>query len=357
MEKIILQELSKHILFLGVSMKTKGGMTAVLVSYDKYIENMQFIPTWKLGNKLIKSGYALQAITRMYLKCLLDRNIKIIHIHGAANASFYRCKIFINLAKKLKKKVILHEHAADFVEFYQNSNDKTNISQILNKCDCLIVLSESWKEYFSSIGVDKNKIYVLNNIVSPPNFKDVPRKDYKLHLMFMGEISKRKGGFDLLQAISDNKEYFKDKLLLRMGGNEVDGNIQTFIKEHQLEEFVSYEGWISGDKKTECLNWEDVYILPSYNEGLPIAILEAMSYKHPIISTPVGGIPEIIKTQENGILVHPGNKKEIAEAIKYYIEHPENIKIHGEKAYQTVQDFFPQKVFTDLTHIYQSLLQ
>ncbi len=357
MEKLILQELSKRILFLGVSMKTKGGMTAVLVSYDKYIENMQFIPTWKLGNKLIKSGYALQAITRMWLKCIFDRNIKIIHIHGAANASFYRCKIFINLAKKLKKKVILHEHAADFVEFYQNSNDKTNINQTLNKCDCLIVLSESWKEYFSSIGVDKNKIYVLNNIVSPPNFKDVPRKDYKLHLMFMGEISKRKGGFDLLQAISDNKEYFKDKLLLRMGGNEVDGNIQTFIKEHQLEEFVSYEGWISGDKKTECLNWEDVYILPSYNEGLPIAILEAMSYKHPIISTPVGGIPEIIKTQENGILVHPGNKKEIAEAIKYYIEHPENIKIHGEKAYQTVQDFFPQKVFTDLTHIYQSLLQ
>lgn len=357
MGKLILKELSKHILFLGVSMKTKGGMTAVLVSYDKYIENMQFIPTWKLGNKLIKSGYALQAITRMWLKCIVDKNIKIIHIHGAANASFYRCKIFINLAKKLKKKVILHEHAADFIEFYQNSNDKTGISKTLNKCDCLIVLSESWKEYFSSIGVDKNKIHVLNNIVSPPNFKDIPRKDNKLHLMFMGEISKRKGGFDLLQAISDNKEYFKDKLLLRMGGNEVDGDIKTFIRENQLEEFVSYEGWIAGNKKTECLNWEDVYILPSYNEGLPIAILEAMSYKRPIISTPVGGIPEIVKTHDNGILVHPGNKKEIAEAIKYYIEHPENIKIHGEKAYQTVQNYFPQKVFTDLTHIYQSLLK
>lgn len=355
--KYIKKNISKNILFLGVSMKTKGGMTAVLVSYDKYIENMQFIPTWKLGNKLIKSGYALQAITRMWLKCIVDKNIKIIHIHGAANASFYRCKIFINLAKKLKKKVILHEHAADFIEFYQNSNDKTGISKTLNKCDCLIVLSESWKEYFSSIGVDKNKIHVLNNIVSPPNFKDMPRKDNKLHLMFMGEISKRKGGFDLLQAISDNKEYFKDKLLLRMGGNEVDGDIKTFIRENQLEEFVSYEGWIAGNKKTECLNWEDVYILPSYNEGLPIAILEAMSYKRPIISTPVGGIPEIVKTHDNGILVHPGNKKEIAEAIKYYIEHPENIKIHGEKAYQTVQNYFPQKVFTDLTHIYQSLLK
>lgn len=357
MNKYINKALSRKVLFMGVSMKTKGGMTAVLVSYDKFIENMQFIPTWKLGNKLVKSGYALQAIIRMWMKCLIDKNIEIVHIHGAANASFYRCKIFINLAKRLNKKVILHEHAADFVEFYQNSNDQVNIRETLNKCDCLIVLSDSWKKYFSSIGVDKSKISVLNNIVPPPNFRDSPRKDNKLHLMFMGEISMRKGGFDLLQAISDNKEYFKDKLLLRMGGNEVDGDIKTFIRNHQLEDFVSYEGWISGEKKTECLNWEDVYILPSYNEGLPIAILEAMSYKHPVISTPVGGIPEVIQTKENGMLVQPGNKEEIAKAIAHYIEHPEDIKQHGEKAYQTIQDFFPQKVFTDLRHLYQSLMK
>ena len=176
MEKLILQELSKQVLFLGVSMKTKGGMTAVLVSYDKYIENMQFIPTWKLGNKLIKSGYALQAIARMCLKCFFNRNIKIVHIHGAANASFYRCKIFINLAKRLNKKVILHEHAADFIEFYQNSNDKANIRQTLNKCDNLIVLSESWKGYFNSIGVDKNKIKVLTILYPPLNLKNSHEK-------------------------------------------------------------------------------------------------------------------------------------------------------------------------------------
>lgn len=110
-------------------------------------------------------------------------------------------------------------------------------------------------------------------------------------------------------------------------------------------------------KKIECLNWEDVYILPSYNEGLPIAILEAMSYKHPIISTPVGGIPEVIKNYENGILVQPGNKEEIIEAIKYYIENPESIKDQGNKAFETVQEFFPEKVFSDLSQIYQSLLK
>lgn len=357
MSNFILKKESRKILFLGVSMKTKGGMTAVLVSYKKYIEDMQFIPTWKLGNKLVKSWYALQAIIRTWLKCKFNPNIEIVHIHGAANASFYRCKIFINLAKKLGKKVILHEHAADFVEFYNNAANKKDITETINKCDKLIVLSESWKRYFISIGITPNKVCVLNNIVSPPQIEHVKREDDKLHLLYMGEISNRKGAFDLLKAICKEKDYFKEKLLLRMGGNEVDGDIKGFIKENGLDGFVSYEGWVAGELKNECLNWEDVYILPSYNEGLPIAILEAMSYSHPVISTPVGGIPEVIVNKENGILVEPGNGQEIADAIKYYIENKDQIKIHGEKGYETVKNFFPEKVFESLTNIYGTLLR
>ena len=87
--KFLFKDISKKILFLGVSMNTKGGMTAVLVSYKKYIEDMQFIPTWKLGNKLVKSWYALQAIIRTWLKCKFNPNIEIVHIHGAANLYIY----------------------------------------------------------------------------------------------------------------------------------------------------------------------------------------------------------------------------------------------------------------------------
>ena len=174
--------------------------------------------------------------------------------------------------------------------------------------------------------------------------------------MYMGEISNRKGAFDLLKAVADEKDYFKDKLLLRMGGNEVDGDIKTFIRDNGLDGFVAYEGWISGQKKVDCLTWEDIYILPSYNEGLPIAILEAMSYKHPIISTPVGGIPEIIENGRNGLLVTPGDTKAIANAIKFYIVNKDKISEHGKYAFEIVKDFFPEKVFSDLNEIYQTLL-
>ena len=356
MEKYLDKSISSKVLFLGVSMKTKGGMTAVLVSYNQYIENMRFIPTWKLGNKFVKAWYAIQALARVWWLCNFDRNIQIVHIHGAANASFYRCRMFIKLAKHCGKKVILHEHAADFVDFYQSTTDKEGIVRTINACDSLIVLSKSWKKFFVSIGIESNKIYILNNIVSPPIAENQPHHDNRLHLMYMGEISNRKGAFDLLKAINDNKAFFKDRLLLRMGGNEVDGDIRGYIQKNDLTDFVSYEGWISGQEKINCLTWEDVYILPSYNEGLPIAILEAMSYNHPVISTPVGGIPEVIASGKNGILVHPGKTQEIADAIKYYIENPNKISEHGEYAYSVVKDYFPKKVFSDLERIYQQSL-
>ena len=72
------KKLSQKVLILGVSMYTKGGMTAVLVSYKKFIEDMQFIPTWKLGNKLVKLWYAIQAIVRTWFVCTFNKNIKIV---------------------------------------------------------------------------------------------------------------------------------------------------------------------------------------------------------------------------------------------------------------------------------------
>ena len=183
--KYILKSLSKNVLFLGVSMKTKGGMTAVLVSYKKYIDGMRFIPTWRLGNKVIKAWYALQALVRTWCVLTFDKRIQIVHIHGAANASFDRCRMFINLAKRCGKRVILHEHAADFVSYYEGSNRKDDIVATIRKCDRLIVLSESWKDFFVSIGADAQKVCVLNNIVSPPVLlPDRKLNDGKLHLMY-----------------------------------------------------------------------------------------------------------------------------------------------------------------------------
>ena len=118
---------------------------------------------------------------------------------------------------------------------------------------------------------------------------------------------------------------------------------------------MKFEGWVSGEKKIELLNWADVYILPSFNEGLPISILEAMSYKKPIISTPVGGIPEVVD-KTNGILVTPGNDEEIFSAMKHYVDYKADITKHGEESYKKAETYLPDYVLNHLKRIYESLI-
>ena len=114
-------------------------------------------------------------------------------------------------------------------------------------------------------------------------------------------------------------------------------------------------GWVGGDKKINLLNWADVFILPSFNEGLPISILEAMSYGLPIISTPVGGIPEVVK--DNGTLVTPGNDGEICSAMKKYVDNHELLMKEGEMSLKIVETYLPEYVMMQLENIYIKLLK
>ena len=170
----------------------------------------------------------------------------------------------------------------------------------------------------------------------------------------MGEIGQRKGVFDILRALSEHHDEAEGKIELIIGGNRNEQKLLDTIKENKLDKMVRFEGWVSGEKKLRLLNKADIYILPSFNEGLPISILEAMSYGCPIISTPVGGIPEVVK--ENGILVTPGNSDEIWAAMSRYIGNPSLIQSEGEQSRVNVQPYLPEHVISSLNEIYLEML-
>lgn len=353
---LIPTEISQQVIMVGVKRDTPGGMAAVINSYYQYIDKLQYITSWKLASMPVKAWYALSSILQFTIALLFNRKIKIVHIQGAANASFARKAVFVNISRFFGKKVIMHQHACDFVEYYDNHKNKAWITQTINNCDRLIVLSQWWKEYFTSIGIDAGKIVILNNIVTPPQEPTQRPTDGKIRLLFLGEIGKRKGVYDLLQAIANERDYFADRIELRIGGNLEEEKLQAFIRDHKLNDFVTFLGWVSGDKKTECLEWAHIYILPSFNEGLPIGILEAMSYRMPIISTPVGGIPEVVHHHHNGIMVQPGHHDEIAASLRYFVENRDLIPQYGEESYKIAQPYFPESVMGSLRDVYNNLL-
>lgn len=357
---IIKSSVSRHVLMAGNYYKHHhpGGISAVVDYWSRYIEGLQYYPTYKLGYVIVRAYWFVSSYIRMELRMLMDKDVRIVHLHTAADGSFWRKVQLMKLAKRMGRKVVLHVHASRFKDFYEESSRKTWIVENLRRANGLIVLSQSWKEWFAGIGVPQERIVVLHNITEYPQIKEGKEpidSGRPVRFLFMGEIGERKGVFDILRGMANCGTNLKSKIELRIGGNKHEEELKAMIAYNNLADIVKFEGWVGGDKKIELLNWADVFILPSKNEGLPISILEAMSYGMPIISTPVGGIPEVV-SDRNGILVTPGNEKEIMGAMLFFANNRQAIAECGAVSEEVVEEYLPDYVMEHLKEIYESLL-
>ena len=352
---ILKKELTDRVLIVAEEFRNHapGGIAAVLQYYRPHFETFKYLPTFKSRKFLDKLLYVGTSYFRLGWKLAVDRQIRVVHIHTAADGSFRQNARLLHIARRSGRKVILHIHASRFKDYYNEADQKGKnwILSTLLAADLLVVLSQSWKDWFESIGVPAVQIEILHNITASPVLREIPDNG-RTNFLFLGEIGERKGVFDIIQAISAHKNVLKDEILFQIGGNRHEKELREAIHESTLDNFVKFAGFVFGDKKIEMLNQADVFILPSRNEGLPISILEAMSYGCAIISTPVGGIPEVVT--DNGILVEPGNIEEIYEAMLRLTDR-KLVKEMGARSREAVQSYLPNAVMSHLGQIYSNL--
>lgn len=136
--------------------------------------------------------------------------------------------------------------------------------------------------------------------------------------------------FVILDVIKTHRTEFAGCVRLLVCGNGEVDNVKAIINKEELSGIVSYEGWVSGGKKQALLNMSDALILPSYNEGLPLCVLEALIYDIPIIATHVGGIPELVHDGENGYLIAPRDKIAMYKAIMKAVENRDKAILGGD---------------------------
>ena len=345
------KEISSRVLSVGCSYKhPKGGVAQVLKNYEDYIfPTFNCVVTSGGNNKLEKLFRAVGGCIEMVAKLLFDRQIKIVHIHTASYNSFKRSSVFLNLANLFGKKTILHIHGGAFKEYY--ATNKPWISKVLNSSDAIITLSESWKEYYESI-THGPIIFKLENIIGNPH-DAVRESSDKCRFLFLGKVDKLKGIYDLLEVIYQHKASLVDKIELHIGGGGEVDKLKELISKYKLDNIVFYEGFVSGDKKESLLANCDAYILPSYAEGLPVSILEAMSYGKPILATPVGGIPEIVT--DNGILFQPGDLDAIYHALCLILNDTAKRQQMGRISKEMSGPFLPANIENKLAAIYHQL--
>ena len=350
---MINKEISKRILTIGCQWKKpKGGIAVVLNCYSRIFPEFNIIVNSNGKNVFANLAQLLYSLVATTFELIFCRKIRIVHIHTASYNSFKRSALFILLTKFFKRKVVIHIHGGGFKEYYERNS--SFVHKNLLKCDTIIALTEYWKEYFNGLGVEN--VVIVPNVVDSPVVQNKKYNDGKIHILYLGLITKAKGIYDLLDVINEHKAEFDGKIILHIGGNGETTTLQSIIKENGLSQIVKFEGWVSGVNKVELLNNADVFILPSYTEGLPISILEAMSYRLPVISTPVGGIPEVIKDGVNGLLFTPGDKYALYNAIIKLSTDKGLREDMGEKSYKKVQPHFSENVSKELETIYNGLL-
>lgn len=242
--------------------------------------------------------------------------IVYITIGPGKHIVFFRDSLYILFAWLFKAKVVCHLHSSGF--FLKLHKNNPFFKFVLKKIHTLIVLGEKLKQNLENHLPVQNVVVIYNGI--KPVFQHKPEKKPKeqFNVLFIGNLVERKGFFDLLRAVPMVLKEAPNIYFLFAGewmsSQEKDYTL-SFIKQNEIEENVKLLGLVTGKKKEDFFKTGDILVLPSYREGQPIVILEAMSAGLPIISTDVGSVAETICNNENGFIVPIGEPFAIAEKI------------------------------------------
>jgi glycosyltransferase involved in cell wall biosynthesis len=298
--------------------------------------------------------YSILFLTR-FIHSLTKSEIDIVHIHTASYTSFWEKVFYIFAAKVFREKVVLHIHGALFREFIQRSRVllQKNIKAVLRWCDAVIVLSANWKNFFHDILPQANFFVVENGI----NLKEIRPVSSPVDwdLIYLGEVGWRKGIYDLIDAMSILEQKNIHCSAVIVGPGEIE-RAQDYAAEKGIASQVTFAGPQYGVDKFQYLQRASIFVLPSFAEGFPMAILEAMAAGLPIVSTHVGGIPDMIRQGENGFLFDPGDVQALVHIIESLLKDADLIKKISMTNRMAAREYDIDVVADKIGKIYSELL-
>lgn len=240
----------------------------------------------------------------------------IAHIHTCSGLTFFLDGIFAWLARLRGTSVVLHIHGASFDAFLDGLSPPLLwlARRIARHADCVVVLSGEWQHKMSA-RLTGAKLTVIENGVAEPLHIAAQKVDGEILVLFLGNLCQRKGVWDLVACAGRLPDNVR---IVLVGGEEDPGitdRVRAELAQQGLEQRVELIGSAVGEAKSRWLRQADIFVLPSYAEGVPISMLEAVAAGLPAIVTPVGGIPSVLRDGEHALLVTPGDRAALAQAI------------------------------------------
>ena len=322
--------------------RVKGGMVSVvknLLGFPDWKDCcITYVPTHIESSKPVKAAYFAAAYLKVLTRLAFTK-VDLVHLHVSERGSVYRKAALLKLAKTFGKPVILHHHGADFDPFFRAlpEKDKAFVIRFLEAADTNVVLSELIRQEFLERAPGADYTVLHNSVPVPKSNKYDPDNSY---LVTLGRLGERKGTYDLLKALRELEPELPASLRFCLcGDGEVD-KVRELVTQYGLEHRVAHIGWAAGEEKQRILEKAVCHVLPSYREGLPMAILETMSLGIPNISTDIASIPEVIESGVQGILIEPGNVDQLKQALRKVCASREIRARMSEESYRLVRDRF-----------------
>lgn len=222
------------------------------------------------------------------------------------------------LARLLGKKFILKVHGSDINVAAESKLRAWQIGFIASRSDGVLAVSNALKRRLLELGVAEEKVSVLYNGVDHQlfNVENCSAINAGCQVLYVGNLKKEKGVLELVAAFEQVLERHPQAQLVYAGAGECFDEIKIQLKQRNLAQSVELLGSVNHCDLPQLMARATMIVLPSYNEGVPNVLLEAMSSGKPVVATRVGGIPEIVVEGVTGILCAPQNIPSLVEAIE-----------------------------------------
>lgn len=278
------------------------------------------ITTHREGTVAQRVGVAALAAIRL-LGTLILRRPDLLWVHMSARGSVQRKALLMAVARPFRVPVVIHSHGSQFGVYYESTSGwrRAVVRWALRHADAVIALGPSWEKTIQAM-TPCNVTQILNPVAVPATLaRDAQTPGL---IVCTGRLGERKGSAVLVRAFAKIAAAHPQARLMLAGDGDPEP-VRAVAAQCGVADRVELPGWVGPEEVADVLRRAAIFALPSQNEGLPIAMLEAMANGVPCVVTPVGGIPDVVTDGEHALLVPPDDPDRLAAALGELLDQPD----------------------------------
>ncbi len=339
---------------------SRGGMATVMTEMMSIGESsstpVEFtvIPTYLDLPVPRKQLAGVVGMLRATLHIALGR-ADLLHVHLSHGGSILRKSLPIFAARLRRVPVVIHAHSYNFAAWYRGTSRTMQraVRSALSGADRWLILGiDLAVEYTEVLELEPTRVQVLHN-PTPSTTVTAPDPQGPIVGVGLGRLGHRKGTYAVIDAVRLLDEATQARIHIVLAG---DGEVAQARAAAADLDCIEIRDWVGPAERDELLARATFFLLPSYDEGLPMALLEAMAAGLVPVVTPVGAIADVVTSGANGYLVTPGDADEIASAITDIVQAPHRTTELSSAAVATAAEYSVENWHANLLDVWQNML-